>query len=59
MCKLPVKCKSLTFKEFILVKVNAYLYCETAIGCRFSQVDVEEFSDETGEKVQVKDVMVT
>ena len=24
---------------------NTYLYCETAIGCRFSQADVAEFSD--------------
>lgn len=33
-------------KEVSNKKNKTYLYCETAICCRFSQVDVVEFSDE-------------
>lgn len=28
------------------ISSRTYLYCETAIGCRFSQAGAEEFSDE-------------
>lgn len=31
---------------------DAYLYCGTAIGCRFSQADVEGFSEERNRKRQ-------
>lgn len=32
-------------KKEAMKTTTTYLYCETAIGCRFSQVDVVEFSD--------------
>lgn len=32
--------------QYFIVVINTYLYCETAIGCRFFQAEVVEFSDE-------------
>lgn len=38
--------RKLAIKKNKKTKTKTYLYCETAICCRFSQVDVVEFSDE-------------